>query len=573
MKKNIFILLAIVLFLSTEVFAVTSKQMGIIINLAGKQRMLTQKMSKEALLIKNGIEVKKNLQLLSDDAKLFDKTLNGLIGGEKTLKLVKVEASNIQNQLSLVKSLWQPFNNHIQNIIKKSSSSSDFEYISKNNVKLLKNMHKTVLLYVKQSQKVSKISVSLAEDINIAGRQRMLTQKISKDILQIASGIDIKASAEDLIKSKKLFNDSLNSLIKKSKLKNITKQLKKVQAIWSKVSPHIDAKNAGNKKTVKIIADALDKTRVQMNKAVKKYENSLKRQILAKSLSSIVGQLIQQKNLKGLVLNLSGKQRMLTQRMTKNALLIAIGIDKANSQKDLIFCANLYNQTLNGFIKGDKALKLTATKNPQIQAHLKVIQTKWQPFYKNAMSLAKNKKLDQNALKYMIGKNLEMLKLSHKLVQMYKNDTTGSKISPEMAEKVDLSGRQRMLSQKMLKEKLLIMYKINAKDNISRLAVDMKDFNIVLHDLIKGNKARNWSPEPISHIVEQLKIVKSLWSKFKPLLLSKDLSKKDLKNFNNLNMKLLKNMNKAVKMYEEASDIYDKKLMLKKQKPKHTVSV
>jgi len=166
-----------------------------------------------------------------------------------------------------------------------------------------------------------------------------------------------------------------------------------------------------------------------------------------------------------------------------------------------------------------------------------------------------------------------MLKLSHKLVQMYKHDTKGSNISPEMAEKVDLSGRQRMLSQKMLKEKLLIMYKINAKDNITKLAVDIKDFETVLHDLEKGNKKRNWSPEPIAHIVKQLKIVKSLWVKFKPLLLSKNLSRNDLKNFNILNMKLLKNMNKAVKMYEEASDIYDKKLMLKKQKTKLIVSV
>jgi len=400
MKKNIFLLFSMVLFLSTELFGVTSKQMGVIINLAGKQRMLTQKMSKEALLIKNNIEVAKNLKLLSNDAKLFDKTLNGLIGGEKSLKLVKVDASNVQNQLSKVKSLWQPFNLHVQNIIKKSSSNSDFKYISKNNVELLKNMHKTVLLYVKESQKVSKISVALADDINIAGRQRMLTQKISKDMLQIASNIDVKASSKDLIKSKKLFDTSLNSLIKKSKLKNIKKQLLKVKSIWSKVSPYILTKNATNKKTVKIIADTLDKTRVEMNKAVKKYENSLKRQILAKSLSSIVGQLIQQKNMKGLVLNLSGKQRMLTQRMTKDALLSAVGIDKIKSQKDLAFCANLYNKTLNGFIKGDKSLKLLTTKNPKIQAHLKAIQAKWQPFYKSALSIAKSSKFDQNSLKY-----------------------------------------------------------------------------------------------------------------------------------------------------------------------------
>ena len=48
------------------------------INLAGKQRMLTQKMSKEFLLIGLQIDQAKNLRRLRATRNLFDRTLTGL---------------------------------------------------------------------------------------------------------------------------------------------------------------------------------------------------------------------------------------------------------------------------------------------------------------------------------------------------------------------------------------------------------------------------------------------------------------------------------------------------------------
>jgi hypothetical protein len=560
--KKVFIVFTLFLFLGTELFAITSKQMGIIINLAGKQRMLTQKISKEALLIKNGIEVNKNRKLLLSDAKLFDKILNGLINGDEDLKLVKVDDSKVQNQLLKVKKLWIPFKKRIINVIKNKATKSDYTYIVKNNIPLLKNMHQAVLDFVEVSKKISKIKSTLAEDINIAGRQRMLTQRMSKDMLQIMSKIDTKNSIKDLLVTKKLFNDSLNGLIQRNNLHNIDRQLQVVKKLWKKVQKYISPKYARNKKQVKIITDTLLKTLVEMNKAVKLYELSAKKQILKKSLANIINQLIMQKNLKGVVLNLSGRQRMLTQRIAKNALLVAAGIDKEFAKKDLLFSANLYNKTLNGFINGDPSQKLVATKDPKIREFLKKVKANWIPFYENTLKFVKTK--DKKALKYIIANNAKMLKLSHHLVQMYKHSTTSSNISKEMAEKVDLSGRQRMLSQKMLKEKIMILYNINKKSNLKKLAKDMDDFQTVLHDLIKGSKKRGWSPEPIAHILTQLKIVDSIWKKFQPILLKDKLSKADMAKVNKLDMKLLFEMNKAVKMYEEASDIYDKKLGKKK---------
>jgi nitrate/nitrite-specific signal transduction histidine kinase len=66
-----------------------------VINLAGKQRMLTQKMSKEALFVTKGIDADKNKEALSKTEGLFDKTLTGLINGDKDLDLPKNENKEI----------------------------------------------------------------------------------------------------------------------------------------------------------------------------------------------------------------------------------------------------------------------------------------------------------------------------------------------------------------------------------------------------------------------------------------------------------------------------------------------
>ncbi len=559
---KVFITFILFIFLGAiNVFALTSKEMGIIINLAGKQRMLTQKMSKEALLIKNNIDKNTNIQLLKKDEELFDKTLNGLINGDEDLGLVKLDDEIVQKQLQKVKSLWKPFKNAVLKVIHKKATNKDYQYIVKNNEKLLKQMHKAVLLLVEESKKISKIKSKLAEDINIAGRQRMLTQKMAKDMLQILSHIDVAKSKRDLKQTKELFDKSLKFLQKRVKLSNVKKQLKIVENIWKKEKKFLNPKFA-KKDRIKLIVTLLDKTLEEMDKAVKMYQNSAKREIIAKSLSNIVNQLIMQKNLKGLVINLSGRQRMLTQRITKDALLIATRIDKEFAKKDLIFSANLYNKTLNGFINGDISQKLIATKDPKIRQFLQKVKKEWEPFYKNSIRFANTK--DTKALQYIVANNEKMLKISHQLVQLYKNSTTSSKISKEMAEKIDLSGRQRMLSQKILKEKLLVLYNIQKSKNQPKLQKDVEDFDNVLHDLMYGSKKRNWGPESINHILKQLKVVESIWKKFKPLMYKDKLSKSELKSINKLNMKLLKEMDKAVKMYQEASDIYKDKLALKR---------
>jgi len=95
----------------------TATEYGAVLNLSGKQRMLTQKMSKEVLLIARNNDVEGNLKNLEATASLFDKTLIGLIDGDQDLNLPPTVDFIIKMQLGKVQLLWSKFYPPIQKII------------------------------------------------------------------------------------------------------------------------------------------------------------------------------------------------------------------------------------------------------------------------------------------------------------------------------------------------------------------------------------------------------------------------------------------------------------------------
>ena len=199
--------LMVISLLIGSLFAMSDKELAITINLSGKQRMLTQKMSKEAMLIKQKIDLDTNLKALKQTSALFDKTLKGLQKGDKSLKLVPTNDKKIQEQLKIVNKLWQPFYEKIKAIYSGKKVSDDtFKYIEENNLELLKQMNKAVYMYAALGNKGGNM-LEMANDINLAGKQRMLTQKIAKDLLFYQAGLSPRKSLKSLIASVKLLTE------------------------------------------------------------------------------------------------------------------------------------------------------------------------------------------------------------------------------------------------------------------------------------------------------------------------------------------------------------------------------
>ncbi len=555
MMKKPLQLLMIVPLLSTSLFALSDKELAISINLSGKQRMLTQKMTKESFLIHDNINKQENIAKLKESSQLFDKTLKGLIQGDDDLKLVKVDDPKIQAQLKKVQALWEPFYKEINNVINQKATPKSYQLLEEQNLPLLQEMNQAVALYTQQSKNNSKLT--LANDINLAGKQRMLTQKMGKDLLFIHNKIKTATYQKDFKDSRILFSETLDGLfdgseklnLKGTKLPKIRKQLTVVKSMWQAEQPILD--KALKDQDIQKAIEGLDKILIEMNQASTLYTKSINRQKQRLKLSSLIHNFMNKSKILKKRINLSGKQRMLTQKMTKLALMIDAGINTKESKAQLKETAQLFEKTLNGFKSGDQDLGCIPSKDPQIQAQIAKIEKEWQQFNQHIQRIVEGKDGDGSSLEYLIKHNESLLQASNELVKRYEaSNKSQNYLDKARLHIVNIAGRQRMLTQKMTKEKLLIA-KGKSEYN-DKLEKSIKLFDASLNALIKGDPQQNIVKPTNKEMKQQLQVVLKLWHELKPLYEKKEINKQDLATIIQKNPLLLKEMNKAVQISEKS---------------------
>lgn len=258
-----------------------------VINLAGKQRMLTQKMSKEAVLIALDMEKDQNKENLSKTVALFDKTLKGLKDGDSSLGLPATESELIKKQLDKISGLWSSLKPTFDEIASKGEASEQqITLIAENNIGLLKEMNRAVLMYEKDASRGSlKTNKSLATTINLSGKQRMLTQKMSKEALLVAYGYKTDDTQLELMDTSTLFDRTLKGLFQGDKIlgleatsdSSIIDQLKTVENLWTDFKPAIELvseESSVDDETLSKIAKNNLPLLKEMNKAVQMYESS-----------------------------------------------------------------------------------------------------------------------------------------------------------------------------------------------------------------------------------------------------------------------------------------------------------
>lgn len=149
----IFLQFLIAVFLVGLVLNMHSKQKNdsVVINLAGRQRMLSQKMTKEILLFAKG---SLSADEVNNTIAVFHQTLEALMhGGKAPLDLARTkfallpanESQTALNQLREVASLWETFIDRADLFLRNKDSES-LNYINKNNIGLLKEMNEAVFL-------------------------------------------------------------------------------------------------------------------------------------------------------------------------------------------------------------------------------------------------------------------------------------------------------------------------------------------------------------------------------------------------------------------------------------------
>ena len=150
----LFFLLIVLLNISTIFFLGMKKEYGKIINVSGRQRMLTQKLSKLVLLKSYGIDVSEDIQ---DVIGFFEKSLDWLAQVNDDEKILA--------QLDKVKELWRDYKVQVDIILHGDISQDTLSGFFRVSEDVLSEMHKAVLMMEEEysrSQNITKwISISL----------------------------------------------------------------------------------------------------------------------------------------------------------------------------------------------------------------------------------------------------------------------------------------------------------------------------------------------------------------------------------------------------------------------------
>ena len=257
-----------------------------IINLAGRERMLSQKMSKEFLLIALGYNARENLRNLKYSRETFARVLKGLRHGDAELELQYVDDGTIHAKLTKVEELWPEFEDLLRdNVAQEGIPAESVAAVAERRLPLLAAMHEAVVAYEELSRKSAK-AFSLAERlVNIAGRQRMLTQKMSTEFLLIVYGHEVQANREKLASTMATFEKYLNALllgdsserIIAAPTPRIRSQLRAVDRLWQEFKPMMEAALQGKEIDRDALADmaSLNVTLLtEMDNAVDLYETN-----------------------------------------------------------------------------------------------------------------------------------------------------------------------------------------------------------------------------------------------------------------------------------------------------------
>ncbi|CAG36987.1 methyl-accepting chemotaxis protein [Desulfotalea psychrophila] len=188
----------VAMFLAT--FSITNKQKndGLVINLAGRQRMLSQKMTKEflqfSIIPSQAVESKKNAAAqVRSTMKVFSMTLTALENsGRAPLSLdlrdtlyrdCPIAQEPAKGQLAKVDRLWQQFSPVIERALMGTASETDRKTIKTDNIRILQEMNKAVGMMQAQAEELVLLLLKIQITLAVLGaiifvRAFMLTSSI-----------------------------------------------------------------------------------------------------------------------------------------------------------------------------------------------------------------------------------------------------------------------------------------------------------------------------------------------------------------------------------------------------------
>jgi hypothetical protein len=221
------------------------------------------------------------------------------------------------------------------------------------------------------------------------------------------------------------------------------------------------------------------------------------------------------------VIDVVESQSMLTEKMSKELMLVALEVEPEANRDNLQLTRSMFDRRLTALRHGDIELALPGTQDPTFLKDLDRVEELWPSMDSAIVQSLDAEKVPAESVQAIDKLGRALLLAVDKTASDYQDLSKASR-SVFSIQEISLAkaARQRMLTQKMTKEYLMIAYGHDVKTNSTALVQTVREFDRILEGLISGDPELLITPAPTSQLQEQLKEVKRLWKEFKGLILT-----------------------------------------------------
>jgi hypothetical protein len=230
---------------------------AVVVNLSGSLRMLTQRLMKNYLMLGAGVCTERACGQMEDSIELFDQRL-------------------------VILKLWAPTKT-LQYLVKRV----EFSWYPHKDRLLRRPLREAVPGLLRESQDLQELCNDLVEEIlryfgshsasviNIAGRQRMLSQKIAKNCVAMHWGVGGQSVWNEFHESVALFEDSMQYLTNsRFNTPAVAVALERAVAMWARARPDCQVACSGSC-TPANIYEVTDALLVKMDRITLMYQEML----------------------------------------------------------------------------------------------------------------------------------------------------------------------------------------------------------------------------------------------------------------------------------------------------------